>query len=82
MSFTAQIDALVGHGGCGPTGVSELGYLMVSKFLGLFCIQLKEAELAALAQYDEFTIRLNERAATVLTGRWPKLLPRFILVPQ
>ncbi len=82
MRFAAQIDALVGHGWRGPTGVAELGHLVVSKFLGLFRIQLEESDLAALAKHDEFSIGLNERAATVLAGKWPELLPRFILVPQ
>ena len=60
MSFTAQINALVGHGWRGPTGVAELGHLVVSKLMGLFRIQLEESELAALAQYDEFAISPNE----------------------
>ena len=60
MSFTAQINALVGHGWRGPTGVAELGHLVASKLMGIFCIQLKESELATLAQYDEFAISSNE----------------------
>ena len=60
MRFAAQIPALVGHGWRGPTGVAELGHLVASKLMGLFRIQLKESELAALAQHDEFAIGPNE----------------------